>query len=210
MFLCLIKLSNSSFVLILHGNLGGSYVIGMSWRVSGLWGGFLISAGHGSGALVYPQLWHTITLLASCDVTRRRLVLGYRGFDDNLSALSSTVNQFEKRWNWEVANVTSQKSGYLIDTAAEAWSKAFLVVGSWVQKRKALPTNILLFCVHFKKVYNCWNCECLPKTVSWKEVWPWRQGEPSSDHAVPTAATYSSPDSPNRRGGDQRCSQHTM
>ena len=43
-----------------------------------------------------------------------------------------------------IANVSSQKSRDLTDTAAEAWNNSFLVVGSWVQKkREALPTNNL-------------------------------------------------------------------
>lgn len=69
--------------------------------VESLWimRGFLISAGHGSGALGYPQLWYTITLLASWGVTRRRLVLSYRGFEDNLLVLSSGVKQSKKIWN---------------------------------------------------------------------------------------------------------------
>jgi len=114
-----------------------------------------------------------------------------------------------------IANVTSQKSRDLIYTAAETWNHALLIDDSWVQKKRdALPTNNLSLCVHLKNIHNGSSYGCGPKTVSWKEVWPW-QGKPSSDHAVPTAAqkyngTHLAYLNGDLGGGEQRYSQHTM
>ena len=59
---------------------------------------------------------------------------------------------------------------------------------------ESLLRNHQALSIHLENFRSECSCECDPQSMflkrDTKTVWPWR-GEPNSDHAVPTAATYS-------------------
>ena len=163
----------------LHLNLGGSYEIGMSSKVSGIWWtswslqdtGQGLSDTHSYGILYVPEIrlvasWfpHSSGILRVVDWQFLTEVSGkLLGHVFKCQAIKEEDET--ERLSRNVANVTTQKRGDLIYTAAEAWNHIHvLAVGSGMQTQDGSTVHKQLFILcPFKKKkspqwLNLWMC----------------------------------------------------